>query len=529
MYRFEKTANHQKMLAAALVAMLAICSFACVFSEESDAAYDQSFDINMRTGDAFSYTPAVNLSDATIGTPTGSAMSAGLSWTTGTLGGSFATATGSSSANQAVITANWTNGSLSQTAKQTINFYVYDLITFNNGTSGSESYIIEDITEDMSVATINVASGQYPVTPTMTHTIAKDGGSDNGLFTFDDVSGALTAARNATAGDEGTYTVTVTATYSGDGGHANGGTVTDTKQFVYTINVGADFALDSEPEQVNTFVTNTTTSQNQFTITTNYPDETFTYTIKEVTNGMTALVKQGSAGSENVFTIDTSAGANPWDDDKTTTVKEFDVTVTVAGTIGEYGDSEVSEDITVHVKIFAELVFMDEPKIADVQALSATGNGLDALATASFSGAKSITYNWGDGTQTHVDVKNTSNPTYSARHVYDSAGTYLVTITAENDVGTQKAYMLYDATNGAWAAADETTETSDDDKGFFEEHGYLFILFAIFALLMVVVFFGVGIQHPFVAIAAIAFVILAVLCFLYDDFGLLDGFLDGES
>lgn len=527
MYRFEKTANHQKMLAAALVAMLAICSFACVFSEESDAAYDQSFDINMRTGDAFSYTPAVNLSDATIGTPTGSAMSAGLSWTTGTLGGSFATATGSSSANQAVIQANWTNGSLSQTAKQTINFYVYDLITFTNGTSGSESYIIEDITEGMSVDTISVASGQYPVTPTMTHTIAKDGGSDNGLFTFDNASGALKAARNATAGDEGTYTVTVTATYSGDGGHSNGGTVSDTKQFVYTINVGEDLELTSEPEQLDTYVTNQT--GNSFTISTNYPDETFTYTIKEVTNNMTSVVKQGSAGSENVFTIDTSAGANTWDDDKTTTVKEFDVTVTVAGTIGEYGDSEVSEDITVHVKIFAELVFMDEPKISNVQALSATGNGLDALATASFSGAKSITYNWGDGTQTHVDVKNTSNPTYSARHVYDSAGTYLVTITAENDVGTQKAYMLYDATNGAWAAADETTETGDNDKGFFEEHGYLFILFAILALLMVVVFFGVGIQHPFVAIAAIAFVILAVLCFLYDDFGLLDGFLDGES
>ena len=517
MYRFEKTANH-KALAVALVAMLAVCSFACIFSEESDAAYDQSFDINMRVGDQFSYTPQVNLSDATIE----ATSNAGLTWSDGTLSGAFSASTGSSSANTAVITANWTNGSLSQTAKQTINFYVYDLITFNNGTTGSESYIIEDITEDMSVATINVASGEY-------HTIAKDGGSDNGLFTFDNASGALKAARAATAGDEGTYTVTVTATYSGDGGHANGGTVTDTKQFVYTIYVGADLALDSEPEQVNTFVTNTTASQNQFTITTNYPDETFTYTIKEVTNGMTALVKQGSAGSENVFTIDTSSGANTWDDDKTTTVKEFDVTVTVAGTIGEFGDSEVSEDITVHVKIFAELIFMDEPKISDVQALSATGNGLDALATASFSGAKSITYNWGDGTQTHVDVKNTSNPTYSARHVYDSAGTYLVTITAENDVGTQKAYMLYDATNGAWAAADETTETGDNDKGFFEEHGYLFLLFAILALLMVVVFFGVGIQHPFVAIAAIAFVILAVLCFLYDDFGLLDGFLDGES
>ena len=139
MYRFEKTANH-KALAVALVAMLAVCSFACVFSEESDAAYDQSFDINMRVGDQFSFTPQVNLSDATIE----ATSNAGLTWSDGTLSGAFSASTGSSSANTAVIQANWTNGSLSQTAKQTINFYVYDLITFNNGTTGSESYIIEN-------------------------------------------------------------------------------------------------------------------------------------------------------------------------------------------------------------------------------------------------------------------------------------------------------------------------------------------------------------------------------------------------
>ena len=518
MYRFEKTANH-KALAVALVAMLAVCSFACIFSEESDAAYDQSFDINMRVGDQFSYTPQVNLSDATIGTPTGSAMSAGLSWTTGTLAGAFTASTGSSFANQAVITANWSNtgATLTQTAKQTINFYVYDKIAFTGGTSGSSSYTVQDLTANKSISTVAYQSLKYPATPTMSATVMK-GGDTSDLFSFDNATGAIKTARAATTSDEGTYTITVTATYSGDGGHTDGGTVTDTATFTYTITVGEDLTVESNKNPLETYVTNTNSEQNQFTVSANYENVTFSVTDTSGVDGLVSI--DGAVVKINANASGIGATAE--------TPKTFTITVTATGDVDSDGTPETAT-VTVNVTIFAELVFLSEPEISDVQALSATGNGLDALATATFKGANSITYNWGDGTQTHVDVKNTSNPTYSARHVYDSAGTYLVTITAENDKGTERAYMLYDATNGAWAAADETTETGDNDKGFFEEHGYLFILFAILALLMVVVFFGVGIQHPFVAIAAIAFVILAVLCFVYDDFGLLDGFLDGES
>ena len=520
MYRFEKTANH-RMLAVALVAMLAVCSFACVFSDETDAAYDQSFDINMRVGDQFSYTPQVNLSDATIGTPTGTAMSNGLSWSGGTLSGSFATATGSASANQSVIQADWTNGSLSQTAKQTINFYVYDKIAFT-AASGSSSYTIQDLTASKPITTASVQSLQYPATPTMTHQITKDSGADNGLFTVDDNTGAITTARAADDGDEGTYVITVTASYSGDGGHTSGGTVTDSAIFTYTITVGADMTVQSDKNPLETYVSNPNGDQNQFTVTTNYPDADITFS-QTNTSGVDGLVSID--GTSGVVTINASAsgiGATA------ETPKEFDITVTATGNIDDDPESE-SASVTVHVKIFAELVFISEPEIDNVSALSATGNALDTLATATFTGAKSVTYNWGDGTQTHVDVRNGSNPTYSARHVYDSAGVYRITVTAENDRGVQKAYMLYDATNGQWAASDEDAGADDGQQGFFEEHGYLFILFAVLALLMVFLFFGMGIQHPFVAIAAIAFVILAVLCFVYDDFGLLDGFLNKES
>ena len=534
MYRFEKSAN-QKMLAVALVAMLAICSFACVFSDETDAATTSGpYDINMMTGEHFSYAPATNLDSdgATITlSETSTVTGKGLTWTPsgnkGTLAGSFSTATGSGTPNVAILEASWTGGAsnqLHQTATQTINFYVYDDIEFT-GVPENKSYVVSEFDDGMSIATISKPTGQFPGTLNMTHSITKDNAPYSGdLFDVNDNTGAISAGRDAESTDEGTYKITFNATYSGNGNHPNGGTLSDSASVTYTVVIGKSIAPVGVPSELETYVNNSTTSQNQFTISTNYPDADLTITISD-DSGISGLVTPASGDQDSTFTVNPSvSGINATAQDPF----EFDITVTVTGDVNGDGDNE-TDTTTVHVIIYAELVFLEEPLIEAISTLSATGNALDAVANATFYGAKSITYNWGDGTQTHVDVKNTSNPTYAARHVYDSPGMYLVTITAENDKGTEKAYMLYDATNGAWAAADETTETSDSDKGFFEEHGYLFILFAILALLMVVVFFGVGIQHPFVAIAAIAFVILAVLCFLYDDFGLLDGFLDGAS
>lgn len=548
MYRFEKTANHQKMLAAALVAMLAICSFACVFSDDASAVNNngETYDIYMRTGDVFSYAPDTNLADAKI-TLSGTAYdNDSLNWTNGTLEqvsnsateddshqiilGSFDAA--NSTAYTLLLTANWTNGTLNQSATQNINFHIYDRIQFTgasthgNYTEDADGITFEDLpAQGQAIDTISIATqGKvYGTNPTWgSASFTFNGGADNGLLTFDSSTGEIKVNKTVTAEEQdtydGQYVMTVKASYTSNG-------VTDEATYTYTIDIGTDLTVTGGTLQ--TYVGNTDAEDGTFTIETNHDGKgiQFTYEVSD-DSGVSGLIQHSGANS-NTFSIKTDA-AGLADFIGSSESKTVNVTVTVSGNIDDDEDVETATT-TVSVTIFAALVFTTEPTIENNVIESATGNPEDALASAKFAGAKSITYNWGDGTQTHVDVKNTSNPTYAARHVYDSPGTYLVTITAENDVGTQKAYMLYDATNGAWAAADETTETGDNDKGFFEEHGYLFILFAILALLMVVVFFGVGIQHPFVAIAAIAFVILAVLCFLYDDFGLLDGFLDGES
>lgn len=88
---FSSKSVNNKVLAVAFVSMLMICSLGMVFAEESDAAYDESFDIHMREGDQFSYTPAVNLSNTTI-TPSGTALTNGLTNNSGTISGSFSTA-----------------------------------------------------------------------------------------------------------------------------------------------------------------------------------------------------------------------------------------------------------------------------------------------------------------------------------------------------------------------------------------------------------------------------------------------------
>ena len=100
-----------------------------------------------------------------------------------------------------------------------------------------------------------------------------------------------------------------------------------------------------------------------------------------------------------------------------------------------------------------------------------------------------------------------------------------IVITAENDHGNTKAYMLYDATNGAWAEGDETTVPEDGDKTFFEEHGILFLIFAVLAIIMFLLFFF-GFLAPYTLIAGIVLVIAAVVCFIGADFGLTEGLIE---
>ena len=56
------------------------------------------------------------------------------------------------------------------------------------------------------------------------------------------------------------------------------------------------------------------------------------------------------------------------------------------------------------------------------------------------------------------------------------------------------------------------------EKTFFDNHGFIFIIFAVLAVLLLVAYFYFGYQTPYVLVALILAVILAVLCFIYKDF-----------
>ena len=521
---FSNKSVNNKVLAVAFVSMLMICSLGMMFTEESDAAYDQTFDIYMREGDQFSYTPAVNLSGnvnivATESAFTGDHLnwSSGETWTEGaTISGNFATF----GEYKLVLTATWTGGSdssLTQTAKQTINFHVYDRLAFTPNT-GSESYTIDDVNaiED-AIDNIRVdTSSNYAGTVEYSHQITFNGGSDNGLFAYNDNTGDLTVAGTADADDVGQYVITITADYADGTSHA----VTDSAVFTYTIDVGADLTVTGG--SLETYVGNSNTGDNTFEIETNYPEfEGFEYTVTN-DSGVDGIITWAGSTS-NTFSVNTNAtGIATWLGEAQS--KTFNVTVQVSGDV-DNDDVDETAQTTVSVTIFAGLEFTSEPTISNGSVQSATGNALDALATANFEGATKITYNWGDGTTTTVNVTPDSGSKFSARHVYSQAGTYAITITAENDKGDMRAYMLYDATNGAWAEGTEDDVPADGEKTFFEEHGILFLIFAVLAILMFILFF-VNVFAPYTLIAGIIFVIAAVAFFIGADFGLTEGLIE---
>ena len=508
---FSNKSVNSKVLAVAFVSMLMICSLGMMFTDESDAAYDKTFDIYMREDDSFSYTPAVNLSNTTI-TPSGTAMSNGLSDQSGTITGIF----DNPGSSQLVLTANWSGNGLTQTAKQTINFHVYDRITFSGqenygDISVNQFYTINELTIGKEIYTAAFATNSNSETPAATWgqaTFQNPEGVTTNLFTFDFGTGKVTVAREITSADVGQYTVILPASYSGNG-------VTDSAEITLNINVAKDLSITSDADMY-TFVGDNKT--NTYQITSNYDGQkTVTYTTS-VDEAYQALISH----SGTTITVNTSSAAGLIAEGKESMT--FIVQITATGDVdGDSQDEATTFDLDV--TIYSELAFTTPPNMDNVEAQSATGNPLDVLATANFEGATKITYNWGDGTSTTVNVTPDSGSKFSARHVYSNAGTYAIVITAENDHGNTKAYMLYDATNGAWAEGDETTVPEDGDKTFFEEHGILFLIFAVLAIIMFLLFFF-GFLAPYTLIAGIVLVIAAVVCFIGADFGLTEGLME---
>lgn len=134
------------------------------------------------------------------------------------------------------------------------------------------------------------------------------------------------------------------------------------------------------------------------------------------------------------------------------------------------------------------------PSEPAVSGLKLYSDGRDVRITSSVTDATKLTYNWGDGIRTMIDVGSVLN---GAQHTYAHGGTYSVIITADGPYSSGYAVAVFDT-------------PGDAPKGFIGEHGWVFILFAVLAMLAVIAFYFT--RDARMLYATIAFAVLAVVC-----------------
>lgn len=506
-----KATNRNRMFAAAIVAVLMVASFGALLSEDSDAIvfgenYNGDRDVYMFTGQQFSYTPTVSLSGTTIDV----ASPSPLSWNGTVLSGTFATKP-SGGQQTITVTADWTSGSLHQTAEQNIIFHVFDVPTITVAPTSVDT-VVANADEGDILASFS-ETHDSGTNMEIEYTVMKDGSPvvDNSIVVDEETRQVKVGAGEITPG---TYTVTgtISSTIA-----ATGNTATD--DAVLTITVSDDLMITFTQNNIETYL-----GADDITVTINSNVEDIAgnngLTLSDNIDSLntSGLVSRGGA----TVSINTDGKSNddvpPLSNTSGAEFVEYAVQITGSTTVNT---EPVTTTQTLNVKIFRALEFTTVPTIASASGVSSTGNPLDMLLSAQFEGATKITYNWGDGRITTVDVTPDSGSNFSARHAYNSPGLYTVTITAENSQGTQTAIVLYDATTGedTPTTGGDDTAGGDDQKGFIEEHGWLWIVFAALVIVCILGYFVIVPEHPVWIVGALVCIILAALLYVYVDFG----------
>ena len=532
---FADKASKSRLLAFGIVAAFLLCSASCI--AEADAIYgggisdntgndtDQEYAVQMSVGQTFKYAGiSTNLDSSDTGTVsydwTGTAKDAGIAFTDDDSGrkltGSF-TAAGDYTGK---LTATWTSSDedmdgkiRTQTASQTFAFHVADKIVVTGDVTayGMVGWDADDKVLDISYE----GSG----TVNATYTFGKDGHETNDTHfsvlhdaTAKKIAIAPAAELTEKAGPE-YVNVTLTNGESGDTAVMkvvlyvyDGIAITAPKTHVYT------FEGDTESTVVvDGFVFGVTYDEDGDD-TTVVSGKTMTFTPE----GQTILTQDSSdwkkVGIDTSFETSGELTGNAES-------KDYTATLTVNGTAGsaaEGGASTVSTaSAELVVTVYRALAFTSVPTISDVVAKSVgSGTGKSMILSVDMEGAKYVRFNWGDGSVSEKLAVPTGNKIDMA-HDYAESKMYMITIEVENDVGTATSKVMYSAGEGAITIPDG----SEEKKGFFDEHGFVFVIFLILAALMMFVAFYMGYQIPPVLISIPVFVVLAVLFYFYKDVG----------
>lgn len=552
-------ATKNRFLAVFAVLMLMICSVAVVADADASpyggvtknegTETAQKFTVQMSVGQTFTYSGiATNLENyGTIDLDwSGTAKEAGIALTDRTLSGKFSNA----GTYEGVLKASWTGADAgtdgkkpTQTATQTITFKVDEKITIATTTT---AYALVGMDSSKTVLTLSCGgstgytqTGSEVINATYAYGTDKHTNNDTSFTASYDAStkkitvtpSKKLADTDVTIAEPQKIYVTLTNPNTED---------TQTGEII--LYIYDEIAITSTTTHYYTYEGDTTYSATGFVFSVNYDDDNNAETVVDeksmkFTVGGTESTDQTvlAQDSENykkviIKTPYTKAGALTNDG----TSLDYTATLTVNGHVtpaegGNEMKSNASQIFTLTV--YKALAFTTEPAVSNVTAKAvSTGSNNTMTLSANLSGAKYVTINWGDGQSSNRTAISDVSSLYNAKHTYASSGMYLITITAENDVGTTTSKVMYGVNTSVDPTPGTDTTTSDSkDKGFFEEHGYLFLVFLLILVGLLVAYFYFGIQHPFVLLAAIVCAVLAIALFVYGDFGGIADALKGSK
>lgn len=533
-----------KVMAIAIALLMAACSFS-VFMEGSDAVdNDRDYGINMMAGDSFSYTPHTSMDASAKGTVVfnstcklkaqGSLTFAdnatfGFSQANAPVGSAFTGTPAVAGEYRCEITATWEYKGATQTARQSISFTVYEKIRFDSSSAGN-------VTKDIAVA--NSAAVD---TVLFTSSIAAPSAAafDTAAFRIDNASftsaspfkasvsnGTLTVKvnRSLESFEDHEYVLTFPAHFEAGTGND---TVSDDATLTLRVNLG-NTAIVS-PSEIVSYVgegNGTRTVQPQFVDTLQMTDVTWSLVSTTAPEGMVSVDQ-----SSGLITIDTDILGN---DDFQGTCNDYTIDITRSGTwtrdVG--GESESVLGIAqkrISLEFFKSLEFTSKPGFnSNVNVVASSSSNQSIILEMTISGANWIKYNWGDDKGFSKNVTNTGSAFYSATHEYEASGTYKITVTAGNDSGTTTMYVLYDAESGEGTPAEEepTAPVQEQAKSFLEQHGYMFIIFAVVAGIALLFVALSGGDNPLGIILFAVCAILSILFFCTGDTGFINAIIE---
>lgn len=511
-------------MAFAIVAMMAFCSVSVIFAD-SDAASNnnETYTIHLRVGDTFTYTPEVNLqtsetASVVIAVDTGSSAGMVECLVDGVF--TFTPTTTDQDGEKVIFKATWKSGSLIQYAYQTIVFKVWDQLSVSGGKSVAKAISTDcAVGEVLYTPLVSGGINTYTYEPTIPAELQSYiGFTDGSLVTKAEIPTSLASATP--------YTITIKVSDAGYPADPNGkSNALDPASIIITVKLTiTNSYIIVAPASFETFAGSLgegETRADWFSVSTNADTigdiSGETITVSAVDSGSNAVADLVSYADGRV-TVDLSKAVFSGSE----TYRDYVVRINANANSTSLGD--VSATANVNMRIYADLSFVSEPTISPGSTQSVSNNPMDMILTATFSNTTKITYYWGDGTVTTVNTNGSEQSTYSARHIYSEPGVYYISVYAENsaynmaDGNATKMITMYNAAEGGSNVVDDVPE-----KGFFEKHGYQFLIFAVIAVICLAAFFIFGVQSPVVILAAIIAGTFAALSYIYCDLG---GILD---